>query len=123
MPSRCLDGTFIGGAKLALMNGEKQRAVTATERILGCALRDVTPLGNDERRNLVLRATTPSRSIIVKATRDETYAPRDFEHGLIKEWVATAFLTRHAPGHAPAFLGGDAELGLVVLEDLGARWR
>jgi hypothetical protein len=43
------------------MNGEKQRAVTATERILGCALRDVTPLGNDERRNLVLRATTPSR--------------------------------------------------------------
>jgi aminoglycoside/choline kinase family phosphotransferase len=33
--------------------------------------------------------------------------------------VATAFLAQNAPGNGPVFLGGDAQLGLIVLEDLG----
>jgi Ser/Thr protein kinase RdoA (MazF antagonist) len=104
------------------MNAEQQRAVAAAERILGVPLQQVAALSGDDRRNLVLRASTPSGSVIVKATRDKDYRPQDaaaFESGLVKEWVATAFLSQHAPGNAPAFLGGDAELGLIVLGDLG----
>ncbi len=104
------------------MNAEHQRALAAAEHLLGIPLQHGRALSNDERRNLVLRAFTPSRSIIIKVTRDRSYRPRvaeAFESGLVKEWLATAFLARHAPGNAPAFLGGDAELGLIVLEDLG----
>ena len=108
--------------KLLHMNVEQQRAIAAAERALEVPLHHVTALSADDRRNLILRASTPSRSVIIKATRDKDYRPQAaeaFEAGLVKEWVATAFLSRHAPGNAPAFFGGDAELGLIVLEDLG----
>ena len=108
--------------KLLHMNVEQQRAIAAAERALEVPLQHVTALSADDRRNLILRASTPSRSVIIKATRDKDYRPQAaeaFESGLVKEWVATAFLSRHAPGNAPAFFGGDAELGLIVLEDLG----
>jgi len=104
------------------MIAEQERAVATAERVLGVPLQHATPLSSDDRRNLILRASAPSRSVIIKATRDEDYRPQDagaFETGLVKEWVATAFLSQHAPGNAPAFLGGDAELGLIVREDLG----
>lgn len=104
------------------MNDEQQRAVAAAEHALGLPLGDAALLSADDRRNLILRASTPSGSVIIKATRDKDYRPLDadaFDSGLVKEWVATAFLARHAPGNAPAFLGGDAALGLIVLEDLG----
>lgn len=110
--------------KLLHMDVEHQRAVAAAERVLGGPLQQVTGLSGDDRRNLVLRASAPSRSVIIKVTRDKGYKPQDagaFEAGLVKEWVATAFLSRHAPGNAPTFLGGNAELGLIVLEDLGER--
>ena len=91
---------------------------------------NVSALSDDERRNLILRATAhgdgaPPRSVIVKATRGKNYAPatdRAFESGLVKEWVALAFLTEctTGKGHSPVFLAGDAGRGLVVLEDLGA---
>ncbi len=105
------------------MNDEQARAVAAAEAILGTALSEVTALSDGERRNLILRASTPARSIIIKATRTKDYdasSAEAFELGLVKEWVATAFLSRHAPGNAPAFLGGNAETGLIVFEDLGA---
>jgi Ser/Thr protein kinase RdoA (MazF antagonist) len=108
--------------KLLHMNVEQQRAIAAAERALEVPLHHVTALSADDRRNLILRASTPSRSVIIKATRDKDYRPQAaeaFEAGLVKEWVATAFLSRHAPGNAPAFFGGDAEFGLIVLEDVG----
>ena len=105
------------------MSDEQDRAVAAAERALGARLNDITPLSDEKRRNLILRATTPGGSVIIKATRDRAYdaAGADaFEAGLVKEWVATAFLARHAPGNGPDFLAGDAGRGLIVLEDLGA---
>ena len=52
---------------------------------------NVSALSDDERRNLILRATAhgdgaPPRSVIVKATRGKNYAPatdRAFESGLV----------------------------------------
>jgi Phosphotransferase enzyme family len=94
-------------------------------------LTDVTALSDENRRNLILRATvsrvgTPPRSVIIKATRatgfDAMAANAFAESGLVKEWTAAAFLADRAPNgtHCPAFLAGDAARGLVVFEDLGA---
>jgi hypothetical protein len=93
-------------------------------------LSDVTALSDAGRRNLILRALLrveggAPRTVIIKATRSKSYDPtasNAFESGLVKEWTATAFLTERTAtkGHAPTFLAGDIERGLVVLEDLGA---
>jgi hypothetical protein len=94
-------------------------------------LADVTALSDENRRNLILRATalrdgTPPRSVIIKATRaagfDAMAANAFAESGLVKEWTAAAFLAGRAPndGHCPDFLAGDAARGLAVFEDLGA---
>jgi hypothetical protein len=94
-------------------------------------LADVTALSDENRRNIILRATAlrdgaPPRSVIVKATRaagfDALAANAFAESGLVKEWTAAAFLAGRAPngGHCPDFLAGDAAQGLVVFEDLGA---
>jgi hypothetical protein len=94
-------------------------------------LADVTALSDENRRNLILRATalrdgTLPRSVIIKATRaagfDAMAANAFAESGLVKEWTAAAFLAGRAPngGHCPDFLAGDAARGLVVFEDLGA---
>lgn len=108
-------------------------AAAALSRAMGTSvwLRDVAALSDDQRRNLILRATlavegASPRSVIIKATRADNYDPAATDafaqSGLIKEWIATAFLSGHAaPGrHSPAFLAGDSETGSVVLEDLGA---
>jgi hypothetical protein len=95
------------------------------------SLLDVTPLSDEKRRNVILRATAtgvgrPPRSVIVKAQRAADFdaiAPDAFEDsGLVKEWAAAAFLGDHAPEgrHCPALLAGDAARGLLVFEDLGA---
>ena len=56
------------------MNVEQdQRAIAAAERDLGVPCTHVTALSDDDRRNLILRASTPSRSVIIKATRDKDY--------------------------------------------------
>ena len=94
-------------------------------------LADVTALSDENRRNLILRATalrdgTPPRSVIIKATRaagfDAMAANAFSEWGLVKEWTAAVFLADRAPNgaHCPDFLAGDAARGLVVFEDLGA---
>lgn len=103
---------------------------TAAAVLGGATLRNVENLSGDERRNLILRAqaapaTGPERSIIIKVTRSTDYdasKPDILEKsGFAKEWAATAFLTRHAPGfqRGPSLLGGDARLGLLVFTDLG----
>lgn len=105
------------------MKDEQARVVAVAERALGVRLGDVTPLSDDKRRNLVLRAATPAGSVIVKATRDKEYDASNadaFESGLVKDWVAAAFLTDHAPGTGPTFFAGDAASGVIVLQDLGA---
>lgn len=93
-------------------------------------LHDVQAISDEKRRNLILRAIAkgrdlPDRPVILKATRDKDYdaaSPAGFDSGLAREWVATAFLTKHLGGerHAPVFLAGDRARGLIVLEDLGA---
>jgi len=92
------------------MRDEQERAVVlSAERALGLRLDGITPLSKDERRNLILRADTSRGPVIVKATRAKDYdagSIEAFERGLVKEWVATAFLARHAPGNAPALLAG-----------------
>ncbi len=93
-------------------------------------LQDVETLSNGARRNLVLRAVAASegetaRSVIVKATRDESYDPSSANafraFGRVREWAAASLLARRAPGrgHGAAFLGGDAASGVMVFADLG----
>jgi hypothetical protein len=88
-------------------------------------------LSNDHRRNFIARAAAghtdgSTRSVIVKATRSPSYDPTHENvlqaSGLVKEWVACAFLAARAPGrgHGSALLAGDVAGGIMVFEDLGA---
>jgi hypothetical protein len=87
------------------------------------------PLSNDDRRNFVGRARAIDdsgrvRSILVKATRSQNYDPaaeNALASGLVREWVATAYLAARAPGrgHGAALLAGDVSRGLLIFEDLG----
>jgi len=121
----------------AILSHEQQRVIASATTALtrrteaAISLIDVVALSDDQRRNLILRATAlsndaPPRSVIIKATRAKDYdatSVDSFERsGLVKEWVATTFLTDHVgdKSHSAAFLAGDASEGLIVLEDLGA---
>src|SRR5882672_6111400 len=70
-----------------------------------------------------------AQSVIVKATRAADHDPAALDafekSGLVKEWTATAYLAGHARGrgHSPTLVAGDATLGLLVCEDLGAPLR
>jgi hypothetical protein len=94
-------------------------------------LRDLEPLGGDQRRNFIARARAiydagAVRSVIVKATRSRSYDPTAENalesSGLVREWTATAYIGTRVPGreHGAALLAGDASRGLLVFEDLGA---
>jgi hypothetical protein len=87
-------------------------------------------VSNEERRNFVGRARAIDengriRSIIVKATRSPSYNPAAADalenSGLVREWVAAAYIAARAPGrgHGSAFLSGDVSRGFVIFEDLG----
>lgn len=108
-------------------------AQAALARTLGESIRivDVEALSNEERRNLILRGKAVRdggevRSVVIKATRSARYDPTAEtafgDSGLVKEWVATAFLATRAPGrgHGAALLAGDAARGILIFEDLGA---
>ena len=97
-------------------------------------LGDAEVLSEDRRRNFIARAVARyadgrARSVIVKATRASTYDPAAANvlqsSGLVKEWVACAFLASRAPGrgHGAALLAGDVSNGIMVFEDLGAHLR
>ena len=90
----------------------------------------VISLGDDARRNLILRAQavrggTKPRPIIIKATRAADYdagAVNAYEvSGFVKEWAATRYLARHRAGHpvAPELLAYDLKQGVLVYNDLG----
>jgi Phosphotransferase enzyme family len=118
----------------ALRDLDQAEVVAAAEaalRLRGAPvrIRDIQALGNAERRNLILRGIAQNgedRAIIIKATRAGDYDPAAAdafdESGLVKEWVATAFLAAHAPAgrHGAALLAGDAARGILIFEDLGA---
>jgi hypothetical protein len=90
---------------------------------------EMQPLSNDDRRNFVGRARAIDdrsrvRSILVKATRSQNYDPAAEDAlawGLVREWVAAAYLAARAPGrgHGAALLAGDVSRGLLIFEDLG----
>lgn len=93
-------------------------------------IESVVSLGDDSRRNLVLRAQAVQsggepKSIIIKATRAEEYDPsasNAYEaSGFVKEWTATSYLTHHAPGHlvSPNLLAYDLKRGVLVYDDVG----
>jgi thiamine kinase-like enzyme len=94
------------------------------------AVEQVSNLGSEQRRNLILRASAvkpdgASRSVIIKATRARGYDPSAadaFEtSGLIREWAAVRLLaqrTGHPPA-GPALLEADIERGVLVFDDLG----
>jgi hypothetical protein len=97
-------------------------------------LGDAEVLSEDGRRNFIARAVASyadgrARSVIVKATRSSSYDPAAANvlqaSGLVKEWVACAFLASRAPsrGHGAALLAGDVTNGIMVFEDLGAHLR
>jgi aminoglycoside phosphotransferase (APT) family kinase protein len=94
------------------------------------AIDSVVRLGEEARRNLVLRAravqgATKAKSIIIKATLTPDYdadAVSAYEaSGFVKEWAATSYLARHAPGHAftPNLLTYNLKEGVLVYDDLG----
>jgi hypothetical protein len=92
---------------------------------------EIQPLSDDRRRNFIARARATDdsgrvRSVIVKATRSPSYDPAAENvletSGLVREWVATAYIAARAPGrgHGSAFLAGNVSRGLLIFEDLGA---
>ena len=107
------------------------QAASALSGVSGHAVKidAMQPLSNDDRRNFVgrARATDDSgrvRSILVKATRSQNYDPaaeNALASGLVREWVAAAYIAARAPGrgHGAAFLAGDVSRGLLIFEDLG----
>jgi hypothetical protein len=108
------------------------RACAALSRVSGRAFRieRVQSLSQPDRRNLIARAVAHDdagrvQPVIVKATRSSSYDPTTEKaleaSGLVREWVATAYISAVAPGraHGAALLAGDVEAGILVFEDLG----
>jgi thiamine kinase-like enzyme len=121
----------------ALRDLDHKEVVSAAEVALAAAMggtvpiRDAQALSDEQRRNLILRGNAvgpggQSRPIIVKITRLSSYDPgaeNAFDNsGLLKEWVATAFLSTQRPArhHCAMLLAADALRGLLVFEDIGA---
>jgi aminoglycoside/choline kinase family phosphotransferase len=112
----------------AVRAAEAALSRTAGTAVVIDAVRD---LGDDQRRNLILRAsaTDPdgaSRSVIIKATRaadfDATAETAYVTSGLVKEWAATTLLHDQAAesGRSGALLAADIAQGVLVFEDYGA---
>ncbi len=83
-------------------------------------------LGEERRRNLILRATVTGeggtdRAIIIKATRAGSYdasAVDVFEaQGFAREWTALRLLD--GAGRAPCLLAADIAAGVLVIDDAG----
>lgn len=86
-------------------------------------------LTKPERRNTVVRLRLEGggmvRSVIVKKIAAAGYQPADPANPetvrFLNDWAGLVFLHAVAPraGHAPHFIAGDIDAGLIVLEDLG----
>ncbi len=95
-------------------------------------IEDIAVLGEDQRRNHIIRALARSESgdhqnIIIKATRAVDYDAGSEnavgKGGIAREWTAASVLDRRDAGTA-RFLAGNAAAGVMVFADLGAdlRW-
>ncbi len=91
-------------------------------------IENISVLGDEQRRNHVIRAVARTRSgdrqaIVIKATRAANYdaASEDTvaKGGIAREWAAASVLDAAGAGIA-RFLAGDAAAGVVVFADLGA---
>ena len=98
------------------------RAAAALSCMAGheVSLDAVQPLSKEDRRNMVLRARAQdsdgtATSVIIKATRSAAYDPAAEDalqmSGLVREWVARAYLGE--------MLAGDIDAGILVFKDLG----
>ena len=88
-------------------------------------------LGNETRRNLILRACATSdgiapRSVIIKATRSASYDRNATDgyatSGFVKEWAAASYLVRYGAlqRFTPALIAYDLDRGVLVYDDVGA---
>ena len=91
----------------------------------------VESLGDEARRNLILRVRASAdgvvpRTVIIKATRSASYDPHASDayarSGFVKEWAAASYLVCHVRQQpfTPALLAHDLEQGVLVYEDVGA---
>jgi Phosphotransferase enzyme family len=92
------------------------------------AITDISVLGEERRRNHVIRAVAQARSgncqgIVIKATRaadhDASSEDAATKGGIGREWAAASVLDPESANTA-RFLAGDAAAGVVVFSDLGA---
>jgi len=72
-----------------------------------------------------LRSVAGQTAILkAAAARDEDWNRADADPngracGLWNDWAGAQFLTRHGVTNTPRFIGGDAGLGFILVEDLG----
>ena len=92
------------------------------------AIEDITPLGEEQRRNHIIRAVACGASggrqpIVIKATRAADYDATSEDivarGGIASEWAAASLLD-HRGAPTARFLAGDAAAGVIVFADLGA---
>ncbi len=92
------------------------------------AIEDISPLGEEQRRNHIIRAVARGAAgdpqhIVIKATRaadyDATAEDVVANGGIACEWAAASLLDRRGASTA-RFLAGDAAAGVIVFADLGA---
>src|SRR5262249_12866758 len=88
--------------------------VRAVEAALGTALEPTEDQDFDDRTHLRRFRTADGRCVVVKEPRG---GARD---AFLNEWASLQLLTELAPGVAPRFLGGDRDLGFLIMEDLGS---
>ena len=106
-------------------------ALLSEGRAVPIQLADLERISEEDRRNLLLRATLASprgdlpQTLIVKKVVADHYNPDDATAWdtarFLKDWAGAAFLSKVAPaaGHGPRFYGGDRALGFILLEDMG----
>ena len=108
------------------------QAASALAGASGCTVKidEMQRVSDERRRNFIGRARAVDaegrvRSVLVKATRSVSYDPAAEDalenSGLVREWVAAAYIAAQAPGrgHGAALLAGDVSRGLLIFEDLG----
>jgi hypothetical protein len=119
----------------SIADTDVQVAASVLERAFGSPVRlrpASSPEGGSGRAN-VFRCTVldgpssaPSSAIVKRVNIEphETYDPNQIDGPatrLLNEWASLQFLSTIAPGAelAPHFYGGDRDVGLIVMEDLG----
>lgn len=117
----------MSGVDLAPVVAAAERALSR-QRSRNVRLGDVERLSEDDRRNLLLRCRDldggPRATVIIKKVVADAYNPDDIcswdTTRFFSDWTGAEFLSAVLPvPRSPLYYGGDRELGLFVLEDLG----